>query len=176
MAIEYFVRGVALEDAPCVGWLGACYRDGEGVPQNSVRAAELFRQAAELGHVDSMEKLGRCYKDGDGVAKDLAEAVHWWQVAGLLDLTDDSYIAKQATYWRRRLPAATAEAVARRVSKTFARISVPPLQVPETALAAMSGADVAAVAMNTVSTSKANATEADETTASAPTKKRKGTK
>ena len=48
-----------------------------GVPRDDARAIELYRQAAELGNIHSMNNLGVMYLNGRGVNKDAQQAVYW---------------------------------------------------------------------------------------------------
>ncbi|MGH6928860.1 MAG: caspase family protein, partial [Dongiaceae bacterium] len=58
--------------------------DAAGEPEE---AAELFRQAADAGHIAALYELGRHHERGDGVAKDLAEALRLYKdAAGRNDL------------------------------------------------------------------------------------------
>ena len=41
--------------------LGAMYANGEGVPQDSVKAVEWWQKAATQGHADAQYNLGRSY-------------------------------------------------------------------------------------------------------------------
>ena len=59
-------------------WFDGLAAEKEG---NYVKAAELYRQAAEGGQVNAQNNLGLLYEDGKGVKKDLAEAVKWYRKA-----------------------------------------------------------------------------------------------
>lgn len=61
--------------------LGERFARGEGVDQDSARAAEWFRKAAEQGDAGAQLFLGNLYSSGDGVAEDAAEAVRWYMAA-----------------------------------------------------------------------------------------------
>lgn len=50
---------------------------GLGGPVNRGRAAELYRQAAEAGHIEAQFHLAALYLRGDGVPRDRAEAYKW---------------------------------------------------------------------------------------------------
>jgi TPR repeat protein len=63
--------------APAWNNLGLCYRNGEGVPQDEIRAAGCFRRAAELGNDSGQYNLGRCYFHGVGVIQDIEQAKFW---------------------------------------------------------------------------------------------------
>ena len=55
--------------------LGDVYASGEGLPKDAVRAADLFRQAAEKGMAKAQFRLGQMYARGEGVPKDSVRAV-----------------------------------------------------------------------------------------------------
>jgi hypothetical protein len=57
--------------------VGSMYANGEGVPQDDVRAAHWFSLAAEQGKVDARFALGIMYRNGAGVPKDRALALIW---------------------------------------------------------------------------------------------------
>ena len=44
--------------------LGLKYANGEGVPRNYQRAAELYHQAAQQGHAGAQNNLSVCYQSG----------------------------------------------------------------------------------------------------------------
>ena len=50
--------------------LGEIYASGEGLPKDSARAADLFRQAAKQGIDRAQFRLGQLYVRGEGVPKD----------------------------------------------------------------------------------------------------------
>ena len=56
---------------------GAKYYEGDGVPKDYAKAAELFRQGAKEGHYLSQYSLGVIYATGEGVSRDYAEAAKW---------------------------------------------------------------------------------------------------
>ena len=60
--------------------LGVCYQSGFGVEQDPVRAAELFKNAADLGCKFGIKSRGKCLRDGSGVAKNEEEAVGYFLV------------------------------------------------------------------------------------------------
>ena len=61
--------------------LGVLHHAGKGVEKNDRRAAELFRQAAELGLPRAQLFLGHCYDDGMGVDQSPPQAVEWFRQA-----------------------------------------------------------------------------------------------
>jgi len=55
--------------------------NGDGVRQDMVKAARLYRQSAEQGYGWAMQLLGRCYLEGDGVRRDRRAARRWFERA-----------------------------------------------------------------------------------------------
>jgi hypothetical protein len=58
--------------------LGLLYREGAGVAEDDVRAAEWLHKAAEQGEPEAQAALGTMYDVGEGVAKDLEKAAEWY--------------------------------------------------------------------------------------------------
>ena len=56
---------------------GANYYEGDGVPKDYGKAAELYRQGAKLDYYLSQFALGVMYASGEGVSQDYAEAAKW---------------------------------------------------------------------------------------------------
>eukprot|EP00698_Gefionella_okellyi_P023597 TRINITY_DN809_c1_g2_i1.p1 TRINITY_DN809_c1_g2~~TRINITY_DN809_c1_g2_i1.p1 ORF type:complete len:198 (-),score=39.01 TRINITY_DN809_c1_g2_i1:222-761(-) len=54
---------------------------GQGVPQDYVRAEQLYRHAAEQGYDLAQFRLGWMFERGIAVPKDLEQAKHWMQMA-----------------------------------------------------------------------------------------------
>jgi len=54
--------------------LGTCYHNGDGVPQSSEMAAELWKQAADKGHARAQACLGELYCNGLGVPQSYERA------------------------------------------------------------------------------------------------------
>ncbi|QCE34646.1 sel1 repeat family protein [Acetobacteraceae bacterium] len=61
--------------------LGTLYQNGQGVPQDNAKAAELWTKAANQGLAAAQFNLGLLYQNGDGVPKDTAKAAEWYQKA-----------------------------------------------------------------------------------------------
>lgn len=49
--------------------------NGEGVPENKVKAMELFAQAAEQGHDEALYNLAHMYDNGEGCAQNRVKAL-----------------------------------------------------------------------------------------------------
>ncbi len=62
-------------------YLGWCYSEGTGVPQDAQEAVRWCRVAAEQGNAQAQFDLGGCYRDGLGVATDPAKALYWFELA-----------------------------------------------------------------------------------------------
>ena len=67
--------------APAQYELGCLLRDGKGVEQDDVEAAEYFQRAAEQGHLKAQYELGCCYRDYRGVERDYVKAVNYFRRA-----------------------------------------------------------------------------------------------
>jgi TPR repeat protein len=82
-AASWFQRAADLNYAPAITQLGVMYgADGsEGVPEDDVKAAQLYLKAATLGEAHAMKHLGYVYSHGIGVPKDMNKAVFWWKKA-----------------------------------------------------------------------------------------------
>jgi len=65
---------------------------GLGVEKDPVRAARLYRQAAEGGYAKAAFNLALCYEQGQGVEEDPQAAVTWFGLAA--DLGDDKAKAR----------------------------------------------------------------------------------
>jgi TPR repeat protein len=61
--------------------LGLRYAEGDGVPKDLGKAAELYQKAADQGHALAQFNLGSLYHNGQGVPKDLRKAVKLYQKA-----------------------------------------------------------------------------------------------
>ncbi len=70
--------------------LGQRYENGNGVPQDPIKAMEWYQKAAVQGCGDAQDRLddgefwcavGDCYYSGKGVVQDCATAVKWWKGA-----------------------------------------------------------------------------------------------
>ena len=68
-------------DAKAQSVLGACYYNGQGVPQDYKEAIKWYRLAAEQGDVSAQNVLGAVYYMGQGVPRDYAEAMRWYRLA-----------------------------------------------------------------------------------------------
>ncbi|KAI8597178.1 kinase-like domain-containing protein [Dissophora ornata] len=67
--------------ANCEYEMGLKYLEGEGVDVNLAEAAEKFRSAASMGHVEGQYRLGVMYHRGEGILRDYAKAVEMFQRA-----------------------------------------------------------------------------------------------
>lgn len=72
--------------------LATLYYQGNGVPKNSIEAAEYFQHATYAGLPDAQYLLGLCYKNGDGVSKDTSEAVKWFRAAAEQGFAEAQYM------------------------------------------------------------------------------------
>ena len=77
-AIDQTLARVSKGDPFAIFNYGIDNRDGRyGLPQNEVKATELFHQSAELGCVDAMSELGTSYTFGMGLPKDVRRGLKY---------------------------------------------------------------------------------------------------
>ena len=69
------------QDTETVNRRGVMFRDGDGVEQDYVAAAQCFRRAAEQGYSESQHNLGLMYENGQGVPQEYPEAAKWYRMA-----------------------------------------------------------------------------------------------
>ena len=60
---------------------GLAYEDGDGVEPDFTHAAELYKQAANLGNAQAMGQLGGLYYLGRGINQDYNKAKEWFEKA-----------------------------------------------------------------------------------------------
>src|SRR5690348_5568666 len=61
--------------------LGVKYQNGDGVPKDSVQAAEWYTKAAKQHYAPAEFNLAVMYQSGDGVHKDANQAAYWYAQA-----------------------------------------------------------------------------------------------
>ena len=71
---------------------GLAYENGDGVEQNFTHAADLYKQAADLGNAEAMCQIGFLYQEGNGVEQSYSKAKEWYEKA--IENGD-----KYAMYW-----------------------------------------------------------------------------
>jgi TPR repeat protein len=57
--------------------LGLLYQTGQGVPQDQLRAVQLFKRSARQGYPFAFTALANSYYEGLGVQKSSKKALHW---------------------------------------------------------------------------------------------------
>ena len=72
-------EGGSAEAQTQLGWFHR--RGEEGLEQDNVKAAALFREAADLGHPLAGHVLARCYHAGEGLDQNYAQAAEWGRKA-----------------------------------------------------------------------------------------------
>ena len=80
-AYEVFRALAEGDDAGAQSMLGLMYDNGEGVPQDSSRAAQWYRAAAEQGEEYAQLNLGFMYGNGEGIPQDFSKASRWFRAA-----------------------------------------------------------------------------------------------
>jgi uncharacterized protein len=68
--------------------LGVMHDMGQGVPENSEKAAKWYRLAAEQGHADAQNNFAVMLENGEGVARNYDEAMRWYLNAAESDNRD----------------------------------------------------------------------------------------
>jgi len=82
LAFEWWEKAVSRARMPSVqSDIGMAYQEGLGVQQNIMRAAALFKLAADQGDGGAMNNLARCYREGRGVWQSFAKARRHYQLA-----------------------------------------------------------------------------------------------
>ena len=90
--IERLKKRTEADDAEAKCSLGLYYTNGQyGLPQNRVKALELWNRAAELGVAEAYYNLGIAYKHGDGVERDEKKANHYYELAAMGGDVDARY-------------------------------------------------------------------------------------
>ncbi len=79
--IRWLRTASANDDPVALYRLGIAHRTGEGVRRNEVRAFQLFRAAADLGHIPALIELALHYEFAMGTAFSIEDAIHWYRQA-----------------------------------------------------------------------------------------------
>jgi TPR repeat protein len=83
-AIERMKKRAEGDDAIAIHNLGHIYRDGDyGLPQDRVKAMELWLRAGELGYARAYGSIGSVYERGQGVEMDAQKAIHYYELAAM---------------------------------------------------------------------------------------------
>ncbi|KAL7529420.1 hypothetical protein ACHAXR_005123 [Thalassiosira sp. AJA248-18] len=78
--IERIKKRIEAGDAIAMNTLGLRYSSGDGVPQDSNKALELWQRAAQLGCAESHYNIAEAYFNGEDVEKDF---IHHWELAAM---------------------------------------------------------------------------------------------
>jgi len=82
--IKRLQKRVDAGDVEAIRNLGSYYFDGMlGLPQDYVKALELYHRAAELGYDEAYNSIGNAYMYGEGVKKDEKKARHYFELAAM---------------------------------------------------------------------------------------------
>jgi len=78
---------------------GIAYEDGDGVEPDFTHAAELYKQAADLGNSEAMRRLGYLYYVGKGINQDYNKAKEYFESAVIAgELVAMAYLG--LAYWQ----------------------------------------------------------------------------
>ena len=73
-----------VDDAEAIYEMGCCYFEGSrGLPQDHVKALELWHRAGKLGKAKSHYSIGAAYNRGEGVERDEKKANHYYELAAM---------------------------------------------------------------------------------------------
>lgn len=77
----YWYRKAAEKNYPLAQFnIGVYYRDGKGVPKDTLEALSWFRRAADQGYPPAQWSVGMCFEWGVGLpAPDFVQAFRWFQ-------------------------------------------------------------------------------------------------
>jgi len=82
--IGKLMKRVEVGDAMALCSLGCDYSIGEkGLPQDYVKALELWHQAAKLGCALAYFHIGNAYNNGNGVVRDKKKATYYYELAAM---------------------------------------------------------------------------------------------
>jgi TPR repeat protein len=84
-AVKLWVPLAESGDKVAQASLGLLYQTGQGVPQDQLRAVELFRQSAKQGYPFAFTALANSYHEGMGVEKSLRKALYWFLLSAEFD-------------------------------------------------------------------------------------------
>ena len=83
-AIEYFEKGVALEDPACMQRLAYLLSNDNAMGEvNFERSLKLNIQAAQLGNTDAAYNAGLAYAHGKGADVNKQQALYWYKIAAV---------------------------------------------------------------------------------------------
>ncbi len=77
-SLRLYSRAAELGNLDSLGNLGVLYINGEGVPKDQVKAANLFREGADKGSPLCMYFYAMCLEGGVGVTANRPSAVDWY--------------------------------------------------------------------------------------------------
>ena len=81
---EAYQKATALGDSDAQFNLGLEYVNGNGIPQDYIKAAECFQKAAVQGNNIAQSNLGAMYYKGLGISQNYSKAAEWFQKAAML--------------------------------------------------------------------------------------------
>ena len=86
--IKRIQKHVMADNADAFYNLAGNYARGDmGMPQDVIKAHELFLKAGELGCAEAYSKLGYSYENGEGVEVDKKKAKHYYELAAMRGCT-----------------------------------------------------------------------------------------
>ncbi|KAJ3226469.1 hypothetical protein HDU81_007279 [Chytriomyces hyalinus] len=92
-ALRWVYAAIEQGDVEAYCTIGSMYMDGDGVPSDLPKAAELFQRGMDTGSIRCIARLGHLYQEGRGVTKNVPRAVELYEKAvDLGDLVGYNYL------------------------------------------------------------------------------------
>ena len=79
LALQFFEKAAAQDDAGGQFNLATMFADGRGVPQSTTDARQYYELAAAQGHSEAQNNLGLMYEEGDGVPRNWDKAMDLYE-------------------------------------------------------------------------------------------------
>ena len=79
--------------------MGCCFRHGDGVKKDGVKAIEWYEMGAKLGDPDCMTNIAYMYEKGkSGLKKDLKKAAEWYKKAADAGVEGAEYVLQKRKF------------------------------------------------------------------------------
>ena len=77
-ALPLFLQADSMGNFKAARYLGLMALQGQGVPQDNLKAYQYFSQASQNGDITAKYWLGYCYENGIGTAQNYEQARFWY--------------------------------------------------------------------------------------------------
>lgn len=100
MAVKWYLKAAAKNNANAMIRLAECYEEGYGVEKNERKGVEYEKKAAALGNPKAQCWLGNSYATAyGGVEQDYAEAVMWYRMSAEQGYAQGQYCLGNMYYY-----------------------------------------------------------------------------